>query len=389
MPEAAACPRPVRREDEAILIGYYGARNLGDELMLVCLHKWLTAQDLNITVFAEDAAQVRRLHNFAAIQNYPLLGQFSAVESLLRGKALPLLRKLASSDLVLAGGGDIIRDSIGSRAFFYQVEKLLLALLLRKPIYLVNVGITEPVTWYGKKILRWLLPRCRKIIVRESRSLDLCRRLGAGAVTLLAPDIVLKLPDLFPMKYRPPARPYVLMALHGNPDVYGQYRLDPDRLDALAHTLDTFVDLYCCDVKFLACQTGPGDADDHCFHRQILARMKHSDCGELLDWTVDPGRISEFFAGSRMVLAMRLHAAILAAAFGKVCILMPYDRKVEEFGKQASMVHVLHASMLDDPAETGQVVANAMQEDAYKYERPAEAQEWMQLSLDRCPTSDS
>ena len=36
-----------------LLLGYYGARNLGDDMMLYCLAKWLQRQEMDITVISE------------------------------------------------------------------------------------------------------------------------------------------------------------------------------------------------------------------------------------------------------------------------------------------------------------------------------------------------
>lgn len=364
-----------------MLIGYYGARNLGDELMLDCLHKWLENQGFEITVVAEDAAVVRTLHGVAAIQNYPLLGQSAPVEALLRGKALGVAKKIAASSRVFAGGGDMIRDEIGWRTFSYQIEKLIFAALLGKPIYLVNVGITKPVTRYGKAILRRLLPRCQKIIVREERSLQICREFGAGAVTVLAPDIVLRLPDLFPVQCEPPDRPYVLVALHENPNIYRRYEMNETRMDNFAQALDALLEAHDCDVWFLACQSGE-HADDHRMHRRIISRLVNADRARLLDWTVEPREVSRYFLQSSAIVAMRLHAAVLAAAFGKSCVLLPYDHKVDEFGRQAGMRHVLTAENLDDTATINRVFENALAEEAVPFKGPIGGADWLALKIE-------
>jgi polysaccharide pyruvyl transferase CsaB len=369
----------------ALLIGYYGAENLGDELMLASLHRWLAEQGIDVLVVCENAERVKALHGFKVVQNYPFLGQFGWIESLLRGKAIGTFKQIGAADLVLAGGGDIIRDEMGWRTFSYQVEKLVAAILLGKPVYLINVGITEPVTRYGKMILRWLLPRCGLIIVRETRSLELCRELGAGAITVLAPDIVLQLPDFFPVRYEPAPHPYVLIALHGNPNVYRQYDLSPARLELLTQALDNLVEKYQCELHFLACQSGNGVYDDHHLHRQIISRMRHHESSRLLDWTIDPQQISQHFGGSRMVIAMRLHAAILATAFQKPCLLMPYERKVEEFGKQAAITNILDAESLDDFANIKPVIDNAMMESGRTFRTPPGARNWMQIALNELP----
>jgi len=45
---------PVR----ALLMGYYGVGNLGDEMMLFCLKPWLEQQGFELTVLSERPAEV-------------------------------------------------------------------------------------------------------------------------------------------------------------------------------------------------------------------------------------------------------------------------------------------------------------------------------------------
>ena len=50
-------------DKQAILFGYYGARNVGDELMLLCLNQWLKRQNIRTTVGAIAAREVERLQD--------------------------------------------------------------------------------------------------------------------------------------------------------------------------------------------------------------------------------------------------------------------------------------------------------------------------------------
>jgi len=180
----------------ALLMGYYGGRNLGDEMMLLCLHRWLDAQNVSLTVLTEGARDIERRHALAALENVPLMGQWAWRDAWFRGKALKVLAAIARHDALIVGGGDLIRDDRGWGTFFFAVEKLVAALVLGRPVYLVNIGIGAPTTRYGRALLRWVLPRCARIIARDERTFVLCQQLGAAAVTEYAPDIVLSLPTL-------------------------------------------------------------------------------------------------------------------------------------------------------------------------------------------------
>ena len=104
-------------------MGYYGVGNLGDEMMLFCLKEWLERQGFALTVLSECPAEVSAIDGLPAIENCPLLGEWAWRTSWLRGGAGRVTRAIARSDVFIVGGGDLIRDDLGWRTFFYTMEK--------------------------------------------------------------------------------------------------------------------------------------------------------------------------------------------------------------------------------------------------------------------------
>lgn len=346
---------------KAALIGYYGVGNLGDELMLMCLHRILS-RDFDLTVIAENAEEVRTRWGFRAVQSYPLLGQFAWAESLLRGKAFRILKEIVASDVVICGGGEILRDSLGWRTFSYQIEKLALAILLRKRVFLLNVGIPRPTTSYARKALRWLLPRCAGIVVRESTSLSICREYGAAAHTSFQPDIVVHLPDFFPPARNGTMGPSsVLVALHANPNVYGGFAMNEGRISSLAAGLDLLIEKHGLTVNFLPCQSDR-NTDDNQIHLEVQSRMRHKHATVMMKWTADPEQLSRHYRSAEVVVAMRLHAAVLAVAYDRPCVLLPYDKKVRDFGTQFHIPYRLTAEELDNTNRVESVLNSAVTE---------------------------
>jgi polysaccharide pyruvyl transferase WcaK-like protein len=363
------------------LMGYYGARNLGDDLMLVCLERWLRNQGYQPSILAENAVRVRDQFGFEAIQNVPFLGQFGWAQTLARLRGPALASRILGFDALLAGGGDILRDAIGWRGFSYQVEKLALRVALGKPAYLVNVGITQPTTSRGRKILGWLLPRLSGIIVRDRRSLRFCREIGARAV--LAPDIVTELPALLDLRTPPETkRDTLLIALHHTPNTYRQFDLTGPRESALAAATSNICRDLGVAIEFLSCQQLPGGRDDHETHRRLAAHLDPSIPVSFLDWTSDPVRLHHHFSRARCVLAMRLHAGVLAATFGRPCVLLPYERKVTEFGEAARIPHLLDEHALDDPARIESTIREAAANGEFVLARPEGAESWLTLKLE-------
>jgi len=345
----------------AILFGYYGASNLGDELMLVCLQRWLDAQGVRLTIGTQFPQEVQRLHSFPSERDVPLLGQYAWRDVWFRGKALRLLRVMRRQNAILAGGGDFIRDDRGWKPFSASIEKIAIGSLLGKPVCLINVGIGKPRTKYGRRLLGWVLRRCRKIIVRDRRSLDLCRELGAGGQTVLAVDIVMCLQQLVgitPSKRRVYEEPYILVALRGNPDVYGQYRMTEARVRGLAAALDKAAEQHGCRIVFLPFQTGA--EDDNALHRTIANNMRRADAVRIRDWKFDLQELLDLFHGASCIVAMRLHAAILALSVERDCVVLPYDHKLDELCRQMELRRTLTADALEDSERVFSTISDAM-----------------------------
>ena len=325
-----------------LLMGYYGAGNLGDDMMLFCLQKWLARQNVQITVLSEFPDEVRRSFGLPALRNVPLLGEWSWVDAWLRGKALRVARDILGHDGLIVGGGDLIRDDRGWKVLLFTMEKIILAILLGKPVYLVNVGIGRPHTGLGRRLLAWALPRCRKIIVRDQRSLDLCRDFHAPVEYV--PDIVLSLEQFLDEPVAPAAgKPYAVVCLRTDPNVFRQFAFGEEQIRALTGILDHLADRHGFDIVFL-----PFQSADNQMHVRIAARMRHTGRATVRPWSGNLAEVARCVAGACCVVAMRLHAAVLAAAFHRPCILLPYDHKVAEFGRQMHAAHAVLPENLED-----------------------------------------
>lgn len=382
------------RQQKALLMGYYGVGNLGDEMMLVCLKKWLEQQGFQLTVLSESPAAVSQSSGLPAIENAPLLGEWAWRRSWLEGRAWGVLRALAASDVLIVGGGDLIRDQLGWRTFFFTMEKMMAAILLGKKVCLVNAGISRPSTRYGRIILKWALRRCERIIVRDAQSESVCRELGVTQQVSLAPDIALALPDLLVERKRAGMRihhanPYVLVCLRHNPNTFHSYEMTALRVRTLARSLDNLIERHNVDVVFLPMHAvSPNGKGDASLHGQVARAMAHGERVRLRAWTPDLDEVCGWIRDARLVLAMRLHAAVLAYSFGRPCALMPYDRKVREFGDLMSVHHSIEAAALDDVAAVDQVLDSAWRDER----RESDADEmrhmissiWADLTLEPC-----
>jgi polysaccharide pyruvyl transferase CsaB len=349
---------------KALVMGYYGLKNLGDEMMLFCLRRQLEARGFQLTVLTAHPEEVEKLHHLPTVRNWPLLGQWAWRSAWFRGGAPRVIQALAENDAFVMGGGDIIRDDLGWRTFSFSIEKVILAILLRKKVYLLNVGLGVPQTWYGRFLLRWILPRCEEIVVRDYRSLAICREMSARNARF-ALDIVFSLPELIGDKAQTSTtytgRPYILVCLRGNPNAFHLYDFNPERIRKFASCLDTLVEQYDVDVLCMPFQQfAKAGLDDNDIHRQVGEEMKNRKRIEILPWTADFREVCDRFRNARCVISMRLHAAVLAVAYARPCTLMPLDHKLRQFAEVMNLSHIIEAATLDDSATVHAVIDSAL-----------------------------
>ncbi len=179
----------------------------------------------------------------------------------------------------------------------------------------------------------------------------MAREARGAAQTYFAGDIVLALPRLFPEECRPAEGaerepPYVLVCLRGKPDTFGCFAMPEARLRELAGALDALA-ARGLRIAFLPFQQHQTE-DDDTLHREVAAHMRHRDAAMFVPWTADIGRIATLFRGASLAVAMRLHAAVLAEAFGTATVTLAYDRKLHEFAAQRGLP-VIEATDLDRP----------------------------------------
>jgi len=176
---------------------------------------------------------------------------------------------------------------------------------------------------------------------------------------------VLSLPELIDEKPTPsPAnidRPYVLVCLRADPNAFHFYDFNPDRVKNFAVILDALIEQHGVDVVFTPFQQISGTGfDDNSMHRQVEKEMKHQARIEILPWTDDFRRICNRFRNARGVICMRLHAAVLAVAYARPCILMPLDHKLQQFAAVMNLPHLVEVVTLDQSASVYALIENAL-----------------------------
>jgi polysaccharide pyruvyl transferase CsaB len=148
-----------------VVSGYYGFGNVGDEIILHNLIRWLddTGRCKGIVVLSSDPLQTARRLGVRSVHSFNPIG---------------VIRELSRSDLLISGGGTLIQDRTSLRSALYYLAVLAAALALRRRVAIVGQGLGPMHTRIVKALTRLLLSRADLIALRDRGSADLLKDLG-------------------------------------------------------------------------------------------------------------------------------------------------------------------------------------------------------------------
>jgi polysaccharide pyruvyl transferase CsaB len=283
---------------QAVLCGYYGYGNGGDEALLATLLQFLP-KSISPVVLSGNPAQTEALHGVTACDRNNLMAVFN------------LLR---TSQIFIWGGGSLIQDSTSALSPWYYCGLMLTARLLglKTIAWAQGIGpLQYPQTqWIAKQAFR----KCTAISVRDPGSADWLQRWRCRAIT--APDPVWALDATSSSALDALPTPRVAVVLRSHP------QLTPERLDTITQALRALQVQTQAFIVLVPFQESQDLAIAQTIHAQ-LPSISH-----IVQMT-DPRQLKGVFQRVEMAIAMRLHGLMMAAAEGCRCFGISYDPKVQ------------------------------------------------------------
>jgi len=283
----------------ALICGYYGEHNLGDDALLEVLLDQLPV-GCRPLVTAHDQALVQERFGVETTDRLRLKGVLAA---------------LGRCDALVLGGGSLLQDATSFRSLLYYGALMLAARSRGKPVLLWGQGLGPLRRRRSRLLVRGLLPLATAISWRDPASAAQAKAWGVGA--RVGSDPVWALP----------ARAW---DGRGGPIVVcfrPVRQLDGDTWRPYLQALEGLAVAAEREVLWL-----PFHQDQD---RGLLADLSRQDLvgpalaarsRELAAAT--PQEAMDAFAQAGLVLAMRLHGLILAALAGSPCAALSYDPKV-------------------------------------------------------------
>lgn len=293
----------------AVLCGYYGKGNSGDEALLATLLQMLP-ESVTPIVLSGNPEQTRQQYG---------------VEVCDRNNSLAILSAFKDANAFIFGGGSLIQDSTSALSPVYYAGLMGLA----QQMGLTTVAWSQGIGPLNRALTRWMARQtfsgCSEVSVRDGGSAQQLKDWNVDC--LLAPDPVWAL-DAIPYEPLELPSPRIAVCLRPHPS------LTPERLSRIGKALVSLQESSGASILLLPFQP----VQDRAIAQQLKAQIKdraHGPC-QIIE-VEDPRYLKGIFQQVDMTISMRLHGLIMAAAEGNRCYALSYDPKINRLMEATEM----------------------------------------------------
>jgi len=313
-----------------LLAGYYGFGNLGDEAILeMAINQILEITDRkNITVLSGNKEATKNKYDVNTIDRYNVFSIFY---------------RLVKSDAIVFGGGSLLQDITSKRSIYYYLFLIRIAKITGNKVIMLSQGIGPIVSKKSKRAVESTLGMVDYITVRDKHSKEFLEGIGMDKNKIfLSTDPVINLHDGDASYAAPTGKKKVCFSLRNwkNADV-------SDKISQVAQRL-TENGIECCFIPFyynedleLIHEVEKNMGDRAVYYKE---RLTTNDAYDI---------IKEM----NVLVGVRLHSLIFAAAANVPFVAVSYDHKVDHFANSVNMkvacsidnidVNMLYSEIID------------------------------------------
>lgn len=297
----------------AVISGYYGYENTGDDAILQAIHGQLAqlAVPVRLTVLSRHPRETARKYGLRAVRRF---------------SPWAVYRTVKHSDVLISGGGSLLQDCTSARSLDYYLGVIRLAQWLKKPVFLWSNGIGPLQRRTSREKVRKTLEGCRMITLRDGDSLAELQKLGLTGQTLKVtadPTFALEAAP------RPQARQRLTeLGIGPEETLVGISVRSAEGMERAVAEFAALGDRIVRELRktvvFLAMQT-PGD--------ELLSARIQQEMQEpsYLVGSVRPEEMLGIVGCMDAVVSMRLHTVIFSAEERVPVVGCVYDPKVQAF----------------------------------------------------------
>jgi len=315
---------------DAVISGYYGFKNVGDDAMLMAIidNLKMYKKDLRILVLSKNPIETRRIYN---------------VDSISRINLIQILYIMKNSKLFISGGGSLIQDNTSTRSLIYYLGMIWLAKKMKMKVMIYANGIGPLNKKNNRTLTKHVVDKVDVITLREELSYKELASLNitkpqiyvtADPAFTIQPENVENIDCLLLDEGIDPTASYIGISVrkwHGH-DKYET---------TIADIADYIIENYGVNVLFIPMHY-PGDL---AIIENIQAKMKNKSYAITKKHSVS--EILGIIGKTEMLIGMRLHALVFAASIGVPIVGIVYEPKVEGFLKYSNQASVGHVNSLE------------------------------------------
>ncbi|BAQ62801.1 CsaB protein [Geminocystis sp. NIES-3708] len=291
---------------KAVICGYYGQGNAGDEALLVCVLETLP-NNFKPIVLSGNPNKTSENYNVISYSRLNIIKE---------------ILKLGKKDLFIWGGGSLIQDVTSKKSAIFYLTLMILAQFkgLKTVAYAQGIGpIKTPfIRWLTKQVLR----KCDGVSVRDKASAKLLKIWGIKY--FLAADPVWALSSKIKQNLELLPNPRIAVNLRSHSS------LTEEKIDIISKALIQFKKEIKANIILIPfqkskdleiCKKVAKNLDNHC---QIIM-------------IENPQELKGLFKEVDMMIGMRLHSLIMAKSEQCKCFALSYDPKVASLMKETDI----------------------------------------------------
>lgn len=322
-----------------LVVGFYGAPNIGDEVLLDIVVRHIQALGGELIVASIDPTQTQRMHNVDAVA----LTDIGSIA-----------RALLQCDALIMGGGGIFQDHHpfnldavyvpSSNDIAGYARPMLLARQIGIPVYIWGHGVGPLRSAPAQILVRELFEHAEAVSVRDTESRDLLQAIGVRRDIVVAADPGWQFRRFHPLPEAPHGHASLTLVV-----VVREWGKGDWKTSLAAALRDVVPDNW--RIHWLAFQAETersGALSDLPLIGELRALVGDRRADELII-PKDAEEAWDLLARADAVFSMRLHASVLALLAGRPTAGLEYDPKLSHAHEMAQMPDVLRLLVTDEP----------------------------------------
>jgi len=304
---------------DAIISGYYGFRNIGDDALLMSIINDLKRfkPDIRLMILSKIPIGTSKDFNVASISRVNMFRIYQAMKN---------------SKVFIYGGGNLLQDNTSTRSLFYYLSTVWLAKSLNLKVMFYANGIGPLKNPTNRLLTKKILDRVDVITLREKLSFEELKMLDiAKPRILLTSDAALTISDSFASTDTGILRqlgiqndkPLLGISLRKYP---GHEKIEHEKYEsAIAKAADHMASVYGAYPVFFPMQ----NPDDVPILENVAAKMKSQSF--IIKEKLNIIQTFDLVSKTHVVLGMRLHSLVFATVAAVPIVGLVYDPKIQGF----------------------------------------------------------